>query len=87
MTIETTVHVWREGSTYVARALPIDILSHGATPEAARAAVAEAVQGFVESARAHGTLDAALEECGYRLLRGRWVSPPWVGVEQLAIAI
>ena len=87
MTIETTVHIWREGSAYVARALPIDVLSHGPTPETARAAVAEAVQGYIESARAHGTLEQLLEEAGYRLVRGRWVAPQWVGVEQQAIAI
>lgn len=86
-TLEFTVHVWKESSTYIAFALPIEVASCGASPEAARAAVNEAVRGFVESARAHGTLDQILEEAGYRNVEGHWVAPEWIGVEQQSVAV
>ncbi len=49
------------------------------------AAIAEAVG--TPAARDHGTLEEALEEAGYRLVEGRWVSPKWVSVEQQSIAV
>jgi predicted RNase H-like HicB family nuclease len=66
MKIETTVTVWREEGHFLAHAMPLDVMSSGPTPDAARAAVAEAVRAFVEAATEHGTLGAVLEECGYK---------------------
>ena len=38
MQIEYTLQLWREGSQFVAHAMPIDVLSSGTTPDQARAA-------------------------------------------------
>ena len=56
------MQIWREGSQYVAHALPLDVASAGASPKAARAAVHEAVGLFLVTARAHGTLDELIED-------------------------
>jgi predicted RNase H-like HicB family nuclease len=75
MEIETTIRIWREGSQYVAHALPLDVSSAGDTPETARTALAEAVELFVKTARQHGTLEEILEECGYAVSGNRWTAP------------
>lgn len=82
MEIDYTVQIWREGNQFVAHALPLDVASAGPSPEAARAAVHEAVGLFLETARAHGTLAEVLEDAGYKRSGGRWQSPTWVGIER-----
>jgi hypothetical protein len=81
------VHIWREGAQYVAHALPLDVMSSGPTPQAAREAVDEAVRCFLTTAADAGTLDQVLEECGYERRDGAWVAPDWVGVERLALTV
>ena len=87
MTIETTTRIWREGGKYIAHALPIDVASAGDTPEAARAALREAVELFVTTARDHGTLDDVLEECGYTPVGERWVAPQIVAEQREVLAV
>jgi hypothetical protein len=88
MQLDFTIHLWREGNQFVAHALPLDVMSCGPTPQAARDAVDEAVRCFVRTAADEGTLDAVLEECGYsHLPSGSWQAPDWVGVERHAVAV
>lgn len=75
MSIETTIRIWREGSQYIAHALPLDVASSGDTPDAARKALRQAVELFVATARENGTLNEVLEECGYSLDGSKWVAP------------
>jgi predicted RNase H-like HicB family nuclease len=82
MEIDYTVQVWREGTQFVAHALPLDVASAGPSPEAARAAVQEAVELFLKTARAHGTLEEVLEDAGYTHTGPQWQSPAWVGIER-----
>jgi predicted RNase H-like HicB family nuclease len=82
MNIDYTVQVWREGSQFVAHATPLDVMSSGATPEKARKALYEAVGLFLETAAAMDTLDEILEESGYELNQGEWVSPVWIAIER-----
>ena len=65
MTIDLTINIWQEGQQFVAHALPLDVMSSGPTPEAARQAVDEAVRCFLKAAADHGTLEQILEECGF----------------------
>lgn len=85
--LDVTIHIWREGSQFVAQALPLDVMSSGSTPLAAREAVDEAVRCFGKTAADAGTLEQVLEECGYRQQDGKWVAPDWVGVEHHAVAV
>lgn len=87
MKLDLTVHVWAEGKQYVAHALPLDVMSSGPTPQAAREAVDEAVRCFVRTAVDQGTLEQVLDECGYTRRNGEWIAPVWVGVERHAVAV
>lgn len=82
MKLHYTVQVWKEGIQYIAHAMPLDVASSGASAEAARKAVDEAVQLFLATAAEHGTLKEVLEDAGYRRAGREWRSPPWLGVEQ-----
>jgi predicted RNase H-like HicB family nuclease len=80
--IEYTVQIWKEGNQFVAHAMPLDIMSPGKTPEEARKALDEAVHLFLVTADDMGTLDEILQETGYELREGRWISPLWVAIER-----
>jgi predicted RNase H-like HicB family nuclease len=82
MKLDYTVQVWKEGSQFIAHAMPVDVASSGPTPEAARQAVDEALQLFLTTAAEHGTLAEVLEDAGYRHARREWQSPTWLGIEQ-----
>jgi len=73
--IEHTVQVWKEGDTYVARAAPLEVMSCGETPDEARKNLTEAVDLFLKTASAHGTLVEILEECGYVRQGNEWRAP------------
>ena len=89
MKLDMNVHIWKEDRQYLAHAMPLDVMSSGPTPEAARRAVDEAVHLFLQTALEVGTLEEILEECGYERQGDRWVSPSLVSVEKhdLAIAV
>lgn len=87
MTIDLTVNIWKEGPQFVAHALPLDVISSGPTPQAARDAVDEAVACFVKTAADQGTLETILQECGYTLRDGAWIGPDWIGAERHAVAV
>ncbi|MGD0539881.1 MAG: hypothetical protein ABSB33_00045 [Tepidisphaeraceae bacterium] len=87
MTIETTIRIWREGKQYIAHALPLGVSSAGDTPEAARAALGEAVSLFIATARERGTLDEVLEECGYTSDGDKCVAPNVVTQKQELLAV
>jgi len=82
MRVDYTVHIWKEGSQYVAHAMPIDVVSAGGTPDQARAALDEAVRLFLSTAQEMGTLREVLEECSYEFHEGSWHAPEWVAVER-----
>jgi len=88
MNIEITVRLCqdRETNEFVAHALPIDVSSFGATPDEAERMSSEAVQAFVESADAMGTLDDVMSDCGYVRLGQNRVKPQ-VSEEELSVAV
>lgn len=85
--IEYTVHIWEEGNQFVAHAMPLDVMSSGETPEQARRALDEAVHVFLVTAADMGTLKEILEEAGYEMKEGKWISPPWVAIEKHSVAV
>jgi len=82
MRIDYTVQIWKEGTQFVAHAMPIDMVSAGATPNQAREALEEAVHLFLSTAQGMGTLAEVLEECSYKLRDGVWEAPEWVALER-----
>ena len=82
MQIEYTIQIWKEGQQFIAHAMPLDVMSSGSSPEKARQALYEAVDLFLDTATEMGTLNEILQETGYELEQGHWVSPFWVAVER-----
>lgn len=66
VTIDYTVHIWQEGSQFIAHAMPLDVISSGPTPDAARKALDEAVKLFLLTLEDLGTTAEVLQECGYQ---------------------
>lgn len=64
MNLEYTIQIWKEKNQFVAYAMPLDVMSSGATPDLARHALAEAVDLFLATAAEVGTLTEILEEAG-----------------------
>jgi predicted RNase H-like HicB family nuclease len=87
MNIDYTVQIWREGEQFVAHAMPLDVMSAGATPEDARHALDEAVGLFLKTASDMGTFEQVLEEVGYVFQGDSWEGPAWVGVEHHTLSV
>ncbi len=85
--VEYISEIWREGSQFVARAVPLDVASVGRSPDEAREALGEAVRLFLVTARDAGTLGNVLAESGYELRDGQWIGPSWIGTERRSAAI
>ena len=80
--IAYTVHTFKEGEAFVAYVPELDVSSCGATREDAMRNIRDAVEGFLESSAAHGSLELILEESGYRRSGAAWESPEYVGLER-----
>ena len=60
MDIEYTIQIWQEGDQFIAHAMPLDVMSSGATTQASREALYEAVDLFIATASDTGTLSDIL---------------------------
>ena len=69
MEIEFTTRVFKEGPTYVAHAVEIDVASCGATKIKSVGNLKEAVRLFLEEAEKIGTLDQILADASHRSQR------------------
>ena len=85
--IEYPVHIWQEETQYIAHAMPLDAISAGPSPEAARKALDEAVHLFLVTAADMGTLEDVLQESGYELRQEGWASPSWVAIERRSAVV
>ena len=82
-----TTHIFKEGETYVAYALALDVSSCGATDEEARRNIRDAVRGFLAASAKMGTMNEILEEAGYRQDGESWQAPEFVSVDRLAVSV
>jgi predicted RNase H-like HicB family nuclease len=86
MEIQFTTRIFKEGRTWVAHALELDVSSCGGTKEKAVKRLQEAVQLFLEGAERMGTLDQILKEAGYRRTKQRIASPKFgSGLDSLKV--
>jgi predicted RNase H-like HicB family nuclease len=60
--LKFTVHIFKEGPTFVAHVPELDISSCGDSEAQARKNIRDAVSGFLETAKELGTLKDILEE-------------------------
>jgi predicted RNase H-like HicB family nuclease len=87
MDLEFTVRIFKGHGTFVAHVPELDVSSCGDTESEARRNIRDAVSGFLETAKAAGTLNEILEEAGYTLENGRWREPELVGTEQMHLGL
>jgi predicted RNase H-like HicB family nuclease len=73
MEIQFTTRIFKEGRTYVAHALELDVSSCGSSKEKAIKNLKEAVRLFLEEAEKMGTLERILVETGFS--GRRWAAP------------
>lgn len=85
--ISFTVHIFKEGETYVAHVPGLDVSSCGETSAAARQNIGDAVRGFLEAAEESGTLEELLDEAGYRREGGGWRAPELVSIDRLSVGL
>ncbi len=65
MEIQFTTRIFKEGRSFVAHALELDVSSCGGSKEKALRNLKEAVRLFLEEAEKIGILEQILEEAGY----------------------
>lgn len=82
-----TVHIFKEGKTFVAYVPELDVSSCGSTDEEARKNIRDAVNGFLETAGDMGTLDEILEEAGYEREGDTWRAPEFVSLDRLTTTL
>ncbi len=85
--IAYTVHMFKEGETYVAHVPELDVSSCGATDEEARKNIRDAVRGFVETSADMGTLPEILEEAGYVREGDAWRAPEFVSLDRFTTSV
>ncbi len=81
--IAFTVHIFKDGKTYVAYVPELDVSSCGATDEEARRNIRDAVGGFLDASADMGTLSEILEEAGYIREGDSWREPEFVSLDRL----
>lgn len=86
MDIQFTTRIFKEGRTFVAHALELDVSSRGGTKDKAVSNLKEAVRLFLEEAEKMGTLEQILEEAGYRKNK-KFAPPTFIGVQRMTLPL
>ena len=87
MEIQFTTRIFKEGRSYVAHALELDVSSCGGSKERALKNLKEAVRLFLEEAEKLGTLEQILEEAGYNKKNHRVASPNFISVQRVTLPL
>lgn len=87
MDIRFTTRVFKEGRTYVAHALELDVSSCGGSAEKAVKNLKEAIRLFLEECEKMGTLNRVLEEAGYTKSGQQLKSPKMVSLQQISLPL
>src|SRR5580658_5646346 len=85
--IQFTTRIFKEGRTFVAHALELDVSSCGGSKDKALKNLKEAVRLFIEEAERMGTLEQILAEAGYSRTRQRIASPKFFGVQRVTLSL
>jgi predicted RNase H-like HicB family nuclease len=87
MEIQFTTRIFKEGRTYVAHALELDVSSCSGSKEKALKNLKEAVRLFLEEAENMGTLEQILEEAGYNKTKQTIASPKFISVQRVTLPL
>jgi predicted RNase H-like HicB family nuclease len=85
--ISFTIHIFKEGGTFVAYVPELDLSSCGASDEEACRNIGDAVRGFIETSTAMGTPPEILEEAGYVREGEGWRAPEFVALDRLTLSL
>ena len=85
MQIQFTTRIFKEGRTFIAHALELDVASCGGTEDKAVARLREAVRLFLEEAEKMDTLEQILAEAGYTRRKAKIDSPIFISVKQVSL--
>jgi predicted RNase H-like HicB family nuclease len=86
MDIQFTARVFKEGRTYVAHALDLDVSSCGGSEAKAVKNLKEAVRLFLEEAGNMGTLEQILAEAGYSRSKQK-LAPKLVSLQRMSLPL
>jgi hypothetical protein len=87
MEIQFTTRIFKEGRTFVAHALELDVSSCGGSKEKALGNLKEAVRLFLEEAEKMGALQQILEEAGYGKTRQKVARPRFISVQRVTLPL
>jgi hypothetical protein len=87
MDIQFTTRVFKEGRTFVAHGLELDVSSCGGAAEKAVKNLKEAVRLFLEECEKMGTLERVLDEAGYTKSGQNFRSPKLVSMRQISLRL
>ncbi len=87
MEIQFTTRIFKEGRTYVAHALELDVSSCGGSKDKALKNLKEAVRLFLEEAEKMGTLEQILEEAGYNKTKRKMAPPQFISVQRVTLPL
>ena len=87
MEIQFTSRIFKEGRTYVAHALELDVASGGGNRDTALRNLKEAMRLFLEEAEKMGTLEQILREAGYTKRRQTIASPKVISVQRVTLPL
>src|SRR5215471_13432779 len=82
-----TTRIFKEGRTYVAHAVELDVSSCGGAKEKALRNLKEAVRLFLEEAEKMGTLGQILEEAGYGKGKQKLARPNLISVQRVTLPL
>jgi predicted RNase H-like HicB family nuclease len=85
--IQFTSRLFKEGRTFVAHALELDVSSCGGTKQRALKNLQEAVRLFLEEAERIWTLDQILEEAAYSWTKRTIAGPKFSSMQRLSVAL
>ena len=87
MEIQFTTRIFKEGRSYVAHALELDVSSCGGSKDKALKNLKQAVRLFLEEAEKMGTLEQILAEAGYSKTKRKIASPQFISVQRVTLPL
>jgi predicted RNase H-like HicB family nuclease len=87
MEIQSTIRIFKEGRTYVAHAMELDVSSCRGSKEKALKNLKEAIRLFLEEAGKMGTSEQILEEAGYSKRKQKIAGPKFISVQRVTLPL
>jgi predicted RNase H-like HicB family nuclease len=87
MEINFTTRIFKEGRSFVAHALELDVSSCGSTKDKALRNLKQAVRLFLEEAENMGTMEQILQEAGYTRSKQKIASPKFISVQRVTLPL